>query len=382
MLADMLAFLSVRPEHKAGVNEIGRHLAGLGYTPLNSQEVLERSRPRSMQLPMLHPKALSKLLKAAAEQGLVKSDRPIGEAKRKQKGLGVKNWISLTKKGTDYLFRHKVRSLYGYLGLEWADDLWKKGYEIQFLGYLTGIERQRNFLFAWHPKSKDIKILQFFSPREYKHGNLIGFHVTEDPMVPMGQRIEQKNPIEEFIVREAGEEFTEENIGRALKKFFDYPKQHNLFVGQLAPSETVHFGMPMLLNFELISLIGVGYHEVPLIDGLQHETVALELPISESIVGELHLKLDVGKVNRWIKRQVKDTSSGIEPDAINFIGPELVCRHNNGKNNKNGECRLGLSTKCEFARTKDGYVGPPCERVKGELDRLLSYWSVERDYNL
>jgi hypothetical protein len=381
MMADMLAFLLTRPEQKAGVNEIGRHLAELGHTPLCGYPKLERSRPRPMDMRMLHPKTLTTLLRTAIEQKLIKSDRPIGEAKRLRKELGKKNWIRLTRRGAKHLTEHKIRSFWGFAGFKWAEDLWKKGYEIQFLANLTGIEAHKNFLFAWHPKSKDIRILQSLNPREYKKESFIGFRVTRDPTTALGQRLEESNPIENFVLKEAGDELSEENVGKALRKFFDYPTQHNLFVAHLVTSETVHFGMPMLANFELISLVGVGFQEVPLVDGLRYECVALELPVSQSVVGELHLKIDVGKVNRWTLDAITNPDSRPESDSIAFVGPELVCRHNEGKGNRSGKCRLGFVAKCEFARTLSAYIEPPCDQVKEEMQKLLG-WSIESTFNV
>jgi hypothetical protein len=372
MMADMLSFLSTRSEG-FGFNEICRHLAALGYGPLASGLSLDK--------PILHSKTLSSLLRTAIEEKLVRPEYPLGKAGELGK-LGRPNLVRLTKKGAIFLAKHQIGSMWGFAGLNWAEELWSKGYEIQFLNNLTNIESHKNFLFAWHPEKRDIKILQFLNPREYRRGNLVGFRFSKDLTKPVGQRIEESNLIEDFVLKDAGEELTEEKIASALRRFFDYPRQHNVFLGLLTPSEPVHFGMPMVANFELITFMSLGFQEIPLIPNLyQHESVALELPISESIVGKLHLKFDVGKVNRWLLDVIKNPSLIPEEGAFAFYGPDLICRHNDGEGNKDGKCNLGLATKCEFGRTQNKYSPPSCARVKNEMDKLLG-WSSESSFNV
>lgn len=359
ILADVLSFLSSKTKG-AGSNEIGRMLAKLGYEPLYTRK------------DRLHPVKLTKILKAAEQKGLIESDYPIGEAYKTERGKP--NLCRITKRGVKFLTKHKIRSMWGFVGLKWAEELWEKGYEIQFLNKLTDIETHENFLFAWHRTKRDIRMLQFLKPREYSKGKLIGFRFTKDLTKPVGQRIEESNPIEDFVLNEVGKEFTEEKIRKALQKFFDYPRQHNMFIAQLLPTDPIHFGMPMGLNFELISFLALGFEEIPLIPNmLQHEHVALELPISESIIGKLKLTFDVGKVNRWLIDVIKD--SGLRPEfgAFGYVGPILVCKHNTGEGNKNGKCKLGLTSKCGFIRTQHEYIEPPCDQVRKELEKLLPW---------
>ena len=88
----------------------------------------------------------------------------------------------------------------GYVAEKWISKLHDtEGYEIRFLNSLTGIQSHKNFVFAWHPQKKDIRILQFFSPREYLPHSLKAAKFTEDITKPVGQRIEKFNSIEEFL---------------------------------------------------------------------------------------------------------------------------------------------------------------------------------------
>lgn len=353
MFADLLSFLSTKPEG-FGFNGIARQLAQLGYTPLYTA--------RSKNQLRLHPKTLRSLLEDAISQGLVESDYPLGKTPK-----GKRNLFRLTNKGIKFLTRHKIRSMWGLVGLRWAEEAWKKGYKIHFLGEFTNLEGHDGLLLAWHPGTGDVRIAEIFGVGEFQsspegpeyRGQYVDRKVKPDAPI-------RSATLRQFIKDNVEDLRNDQEVGKAVKRFYE---EHNSFTAVLVP-EKIHFGFPKKDRVQEIgrfgSLMFVGFKgegDMPFIERMN--IMAGGFNLSENL--NLLLSYDVNLIALYsyawlmVKRQVDPSS--VDPKQLEawlkktwFAGfnPNITiaCKNADGE----GYCRK-LKRKCVALEIREG---KPC----------------------
>jgi hypothetical protein len=176
---------------------------------------------------------LNKKIKDLHKENLI---RHVGAWKR-----GMKKNYQITKKGIRLLINHRIRIVYGLIGLNWAENLWKRGYKVHFLSDFTDMEGHDQLLLVWNPQTEDIKIAEIFGVGEFGSE-------SEGPGY-VGQYVDRKTKpdgpiryatLKDFIKNHVKNFDNEAEVGVAVKKFF---KEHNAFMTVLLPQE-ITFGFP------------------------------------------------------------------------------------------------------------------------------------------
>lgn len=239
LLDDLLSFLSTK-EKGAFFNEIARYLCKKGHTPLDARGK------------GLHPKKLTQLLRRAYGEGLIISDKKPGRGAR----TGSKNPYKLSKRGARYLKNHKIRNLFGRVGIEFAEEMYKQGYDVEFLNVLSEVKEHENILFAWHPKKRDVKLCVLFPAKRFD--KYVGFKTKgkDQPILTHDLKDYLKIQVRDFS--------NLEEISKALKSFYDYPNTHDAYFAQTSPTDQIHFGLPVIsINPSYTAFACVAYHKDP-----------------------------------------------------------------------------------------------------------------------
>jgi hypothetical protein len=177
-----------------------------------------------------------------------------------------KKLYELTSKGRDACAYYRIRQEAGYSGIEWAKNLFTKGYKVRFLQDLTGLPGHRRWLFAWNPHTRDVDMALIFGTKSISREG--------DSPAYIAQYVDrERNPKEpirhdvlfDFIKNNVNDFENEQQLTKALKSFWD-PNMHNSFMCLLLPEE-VTFGFPHEIgHFSSMILSGFGYQEtVPFI---------------------------------------------------------------------------------------------------------------------
>jgi len=168
----------------------------------------------------------------------------------------------LTSKGKDACAYYRIRQEAGYSGIEWARNLFSKGYKVRFLQDLTGLPNHKRWLFAWNPETGDSDLAMVFGTRSVKTKDGSPAYVAQyvdrnqNPDLPIRQ-----NELFTYIKQNVSDFNDENQMSEVLKNYWN-PKTHNSFFCVLVPYEDIAFGFPVEIgHFSMVGLIGFGYQE-------------------------------------------------------------------------------------------------------------------------
>ena len=185
-------------------------------------------------------------------------------------GKQKKHIYRLTKKGANFLVKHRIRIRWGLSGLKWTEELLDKGYFVRFLSDFTGLSQHGNIIIAWHPLTKDVRLAEIFGVAEYaQEGNpdYIGQYVNRqiDPDKPI-----KESTLKQFIIENVEDLSDEKQVKKAIERFY---REHNVFFAVLLPQE-INFGFPAEKQRELqeigrfgsLMFVGFkGYGQIPMV---------------------------------------------------------------------------------------------------------------------
>ena len=132
------------------------------------------------------------------------------------KKVGKKMIYSLTEKGRSACIKYEIKREAGLIGINWAGSLYDKGYKIRFLDDLTGVVKHKKKLFAWNPKTKDVKLAHLFDVREVPSFYGFFIDVRRDVKKPI-----RMTKFHENISKQVSDMNNEKQIQQFLKNFFD-----------------------------------------------------------------------------------------------------------------------------------------------------------------
>lgn len=184
------------------------------------------------------------------------------------KALKNKKIYYLTDKGKQVTSLFKIKEEYGHIGEKWAEDKHNEGYNVRFLSDLTGDSRHQNWIFAWHPFTKDIDLVRNMGFRSLKDNG--SFYRAQY----VDRSVDKDKPIRDaelfsYISESLGDKWDEESLSQVLKDFWSL-ENHNSFVCLLAPPDESDFAFPSDIGRQaLMTFIGLGHQlEFPFIPKL------------------------------------------------------------------------------------------------------------------
>lgn len=176
------------------------------------------------------------------------------------KGQKNRHLYYLTEKGKQVASIIKIKIEFGHFGERWAETYYKKGYKVRILSDLTGISTHDNWIFAWHPVTKDMDLVRNMGFRSVKQGANSSRYLAQyvnksiDPQKPL-----RDSELFSYISSELSEKWNESNLSKVLKEFWNL-ETHNSFVCLLTPPDELDFAFPSDIGRQaLMTFIGVGH---------------------------------------------------------------------------------------------------------------------------
>jgi hypothetical protein len=141
---------------------------------------------------------------------------------KKREKIGQKEICRITEKGLKQLTKYEIKARYGLVGLEWAEETWKKGYKIRFLNDFTNLEGHDKLLLAWHPRTRDVKLAEIFGVGEFKSTHYQGQYV--DRKTNPNRPIRGPSTLQDFVKKNVNNFTNDQEVAKAVKKFYE---KHN-----------------------------------------------------------------------------------------------------------------------------------------------------------
>jgi len=294
---------------------------------------------------------------------------------------GRKTVYRLTKEGRDFCARLQIKEEVGLLDFDWANRLFREGYRVRFLSDLTGNEGQKRWLFAWNPKTRDIKYALFFGMKEVPKDGYTAQYVDRSKKADAPIT---KTTLQDFVNNNVSDFENEEEIAAALRKFYDV-ETHNCFICIITPTEEVRFGFPSELgHFDSYIIVGVGRQEIfPFIPKITMSVGGLSLSKNLRILTYHELNFLAWHDASWLllRETIGET---VNPDLIrfllarssNFPTPTMECAHY-----FKGECEKLDGIRCEIAGDMRRLLECPILPLLLKSDLKQPYTSIEAIYN-